>query len=154
MGVIYKSDAGLRADHGERENKKALRSNLRLRLALKNWFKYTACSVISLRYGSLNGRIGVDEASCAGRRSSPVDIPRALRVPSAEAPSALQYFPEMIATYRRIFYVGWVECLARSSCFTEVLQGLRYRYDCTRYSCQVNLIKGVVRTSVPQVGFI
>ena len=52
-------------------------------------------SMLSLRYGS---RIGLDEASCAGRRSSPVNVPRALRVSSAEAPSALQHSPEMIAT--------------------------------------------------------
>ena len=66
------------------------------------------CRVVYLRYGSVDLSIGLDEASCAGRRSSPEDIPRSLRVPSAEAPSALQHFQEMIVTYRIILNVGWV----------------------------------------------
>ena len=64
--------------------------------------------VFSPRYGSLNASIGLDEASCVGRRSSPVDIPRALRGGSVEVPSALQYFPETIATCIRMLNVGWV----------------------------------------------
>ena len=37
---------------------------------------------ISLCYGSLIVRIGLDETSCSGRMSSPVDIPRVLGVPN------------------------------------------------------------------------
>ena len=52
------------------------------------------CSTVYLRYGSLNAGIGLYEASCAVRRSSPMHMPRALRVPSTNAPSALQHYPE------------------------------------------------------------
>ena len=38
-----------------------------------------------------------------------MDIPRALRVPSAEAPSALRHFQEeLIATCRDMLNIGWV----------------------------------------------
>ena len=78
-----------------------------------------------LRYRSLNVSIGFDEASCAGRGSSPVYITRAPRVPSAEVPRVLPRF-----------------C---GGCDKDY---------CTRYSVQVYIIKRAVPTSVPLFGFI
>lgn len=42
--------------------------------------------------------IGMDEASCVGGESSPVDVQPATRGPSAEVPSALHHLLGMIAT--------------------------------------------------------
>ena len=51
----------------------------------------------------------MDEAFCSRRRSSPVDAPPALRVPSVEVPSAQGYFlREMNTTVKIIPRVGWV----------------------------------------------
>ena len=44
--------------------------------------------------------IGLDGAFCADRGSSPVDMSPALRVPSAEVPSAQQHFLKCLATYK------------------------------------------------------
>ena len=53
---------------------------------------YLACYTVVVFFsvnGSLHVVIGLDEAFCACQGSSRVDIPHALRAPSAEVPSTL-----------------------------------------------------------------
>ena len=55
-----------------------------------------SCCIISLCYKSLHVSIGLDETSFSGRGSSPLDIPPALKVPSADVPSAQRHFLKMM----------------------------------------------------------
>ena len=84
----------------------------RCEVAITSFFcclDYYCCRFLSLRYGSLKLFVGLDDVSCAGgsrlaRQSSSRRRPR-LRL-------CLQS----------------LKCLARSSCITEGLQGLRYKW--------------------------
>ena len=101
------------------------------------------CGVISLCYGSLNVSIGLDEASCSGRGSSPVDIPSALSCLGRGAFSAAAFTGNDgdYLKYAQCRVGGMVCSFSSIRCVLSRFTGSVGASDLISYGSPVNIIK-------------